>query len=90
MLAVLARLFDNLGTVIPYEHLCLSIGHKSATSAATHVLRQYIAWLRGTLIANKAPYVIAVAHDVGYSLCRLAGEPSLTATSSSAATLPGT
>jgi hypothetical protein len=30
MLALLARLFDNLGTVIPYEQLCLSIGHKSA------------------------------------------------------------
>ena len=42
MLGLLARLFDNLGTVIPYEQLCLLIGHKSANSAATHVLRQYI------------------------------------------------
>ena len=41
MLGLLARLFDNLGTVIPYEQLCLLIGHKSANSAATHVLRQY-------------------------------------------------
>jgi DNA-binding XRE family transcriptional regulator len=84
MLALLARLFDNLGTVIPYEQLCLLIGHKSANSAATHVLRQYIGWLRGVLIANKAPYVIAVAHEVGYSLCKMAGEPRLTATSRSA------
>ena len=58
MLAVLARLFDNLGTVIPYKQLCLLIGHKSANSAATHVLRQYIARLRNQLIATKAPYVI--------------------------------
>ena len=34
VLALLARLFDNLGTVIPYEDLCLLIGHKSANSAA--------------------------------------------------------
>jgi DNA-binding XRE family transcriptional regulator len=75
MLAVLARLFDNLGTIIPYEDLCVLIGHKSGNSAATHVLRQYIVWLRGTLIANKAPYVITVAHEVGYGLCKMAGEP---------------
>ena len=85
MLAVLARLFDNLGTVIPYEQLCLLIGHKSANSAATHVLRQYTAWLRGVLIANKAPYVITVARGVGYGLCKMGVEPRLTATSRSAA-----
>jgi DNA-binding XRE family transcriptional regulator len=87
MLGLLARLFDNLGTVIPYEQLCLLIGHKSANSAATHVLRQYIGWLRGLLITNKAPYVTTVAHEVGYGLCKMAGEPRLTATSRSA-TLP--
>jgi DNA-binding XRE family transcriptional regulator len=84
MLALLARLFDNLGTVIPYKELCLLIGHKSANSAATHVLRQYTAWLRGVLIANKAPYVITVARDVGYGLCKMGGEPRLTATSRNA------
>jgi DNA-binding XRE family transcriptional regulator len=84
MLALLARLFDNLGTVIPYEQLCLLIGHKSANSAATHVLRQYTAWLRGVLIANKAPYVITVAGGVGYGLCKVAGEQRLAATSTSA------
>jgi DNA-binding XRE family transcriptional regulator len=87
MLALLARLFDNLGTVVPYKELCLLIGHKSANSAATHVLRQYTAWLRGVLIANNAPYVITVARDVGYGLCKLAGEPRLTATSRNS-TLP--
>ena len=87
VLALLARLFDNLGTVIPYEQLCLLIGHKSANSAATHVLRQYIGWLRGVLIANKAPYVITAARDVGYGLCKLAGEPRPTATSRNS-TLP--
>ena len=87
VLALLARLFDNLGTVIPYEDLCLLIGHKSANSAANHVLRQYTAWLRDVLIANKAPYVITVARGVGYALCKMAGEPRLTATSRSA-TLP--
>ena len=84
---LLARLFDNLGTVIPYKDLCLLIGHKSANSAATHVLRQYTAWLRGVLMANKAPYVITVARDVGYGLCKMGGDPRLTATSRSA-TLP--
>jgi len=87
MLALLARLFDILGTVIPYEDLCLMIGHKSADSAATHVLRQYIGWLRGVLIANKAPYAITVAREVGYRLCRLAEGPRRISTSRSA-TLP--
>jgi DNA-binding XRE family transcriptional regulator len=87
MLGLLARLFDNLGTVIPYEQLCLLIGHKSANLASTHVLRQYTAWLRGVLIANKAPYVITVARDVGYGLCRLAEEPRRISMSRSA-TLP--
>jgi DNA-binding XRE family transcriptional regulator len=87
MLGLLARLFDNLGSVVPYEDLCTLIGHKSANSASTHVLRQYTAWLRGVLIANKAPYVITVARDVGYGLCRLAEEPRRISTSRSA-TLP--
>ena len=87
ILALLARLFDNLGAAIPYEELCLSIGHKSANWAAHHVLRQYIAWLRDQLVATKAPYVIVVAREVGYGLCKMAGEPRLTATSRSA-TLP--
>jgi DNA-binding XRE family transcriptional regulator len=86
MLALLARLFDNLGIVIPYQQLCQLIGHKSANSAATHVLRQYTAWLRGVLIANKAPYVITVARDVGYGLCKMGGQPRPTASRS--ATLP--
>jgi DNA-binding XRE family transcriptional regulator len=84
MLGLLARLFDNLGTVVPYEELCLLIGHETANSASTHVLRQYTAWLRGVLMANKAPYLITVARDVGYGLCKLAGDPRLTTTSKSA------
>jgi DNA-binding XRE family transcriptional regulator len=87
MLALLARLFDNLGTVIPYEDLCVLIGHKSANSAATHVLRQYTARLRGVLMANKAPYVITVARDVGYGLCKMSGE-SRRISMSRSATLP--
>jgi DNA-binding XRE family transcriptional regulator len=87
MLALLSRLFDNLGAVIPYTDLCLLIGHKSANSASTHVLRQYTAWLRGVLIANKAPYVITVARDVGYGLCKMGGEPRRISTSRSS-TLP--
>ena len=84
MVGLLARLLDNLGTVVPYEELCLLIKHKSANSAVTHVLRQYVAWLRGVLTANKAPYVITVARDVGYGLCKMGGEPRLTGS----ATLP--
>jgi DNA-binding XRE family transcriptional regulator len=87
VLALLARLFDNLGIVIPYEQLCPLIGHKSANSAATHVLRQYIARLRDQLIATKAPYVITVAGEVGYALCKIAAEPRRISTSRSA-TLP--
>ena len=76
-----------MGTVVPYEDLCLLIGHKSANWAATHVLRQYIGWLRGQLIATRAHYVITVAGEVGYGVCKMGGEPRLSATSRSA-TLP--
>jgi DNA-binding XRE family transcriptional regulator len=65
----------------------LLIGHQSANSAATHVLRQNIAWLRDQLIATKAPYVITVAGGVGYALCKIAEEPRRISTSRSA-TLP--
>ena len=51
------------------------------------MLRQYIAWLRDQLIANKAPYVITLVHRVGYGLCKLAEEPGRISTSRSA-TLP--
>ena len=67
------RLKDEYERVL---QLCQFIGHKSANSAATHT-----AWLRGVLIANKAPYVITVARDVGYGLCKMGGDPRLTATS---------
>jgi ribosome-binding protein aMBF1 (putative translation factor) len=36
------------------------------------------------LIANKAPYVITVAREVGYGLCKMAGEPRRISTSRSA------
>ena len=39
------------------------------------------------LIANKAPYVITVARDVGYGLCKLAGDPRRISTGRSS-TLP--
>jgi DNA-binding XRE family transcriptional regulator len=39
------------------------------------------------LIANKAPYVITVAGEVGYGLCKLAGDSRRISTSRSA-TLP--
>ena len=84
MLAVLASLFDNLGTVIPYEDLCLLIGHKSANSAATHVLRfvcnQHASEPRYVL----SPYTITLAHRIGYGLCKMAGEPRRISTSRSA------
>jgi hypothetical protein len=65
MLALLARLFDNLGTVIPYEDLCLLIGHKSANWAATHVLRQYIASLTGRVLPDvDARSIVAAARSI--------------------------
>ena len=73
------RLKDEYERVL---QLCQLIGHKSANSAATHT-----AWLRGVLIANKAPYVITVARDVGYGLCKMGGDPRGISMSRSA-TLP--
>jgi hypothetical protein len=36
------------------------------------MLRQYTMRVKDTLAAHKAPYVLAVAKDIGYALCELA------------------
>ena len=74
-LAVLACLLDNLGRAIPYKRLFAIIGRKSDNGYSRHLLRQYMLVLRETLLANKAPFVIATVHDVGYALCEIAENP---------------
>ena len=74
-LALLACLLDNLGRVVPYKRLFTVIGRKSDNGYNRHLLRQYMLVLRVMLLANKAPFVIATVHDVGYSLCEIAENP---------------
>jgi DNA-binding response OmpR family regulator len=66
--ALLACLYKELGRVVPYERLCLAIGHRSAQKTQ-HSLRQHMLLLRQMLAAYKLPYVLAVAQNVGYALC---------------------
>ena len=74
-LALLACLLDNLGRAIPYKRLFTVIGRKSDNGYNRHLLRQYMLVLRVMLLANKAPFVIATVHDVGYALCEIAENP---------------
>ena len=74
-LALLACLLDNLGRAIPYRRLFSVIGRKSDNEYSRHLLRQYMLVLRGILLANKAPFVIATVNDVGYALCEIAENP---------------
>jgi len=74
-LALLACLLDNLGRVVPYKRLVTVIGRKSDNWSTRHLLRQYMLVLRVMLLANRAPFVIATVHDVGYALCEMAENP---------------
>jgi hypothetical protein len=74
-LALLACLLDNLGRAIPYKRLFTIIGRKSDNEYSRHLLCQYMLVLREILLANKAPFVIATVHDVGYALCEIAENP---------------
>ena len=74
-LGMLACLLDNLGRAVPYKRLVAVIGRKSDNSSTRHLLRQYMSMLRVMLLANKAPFVIATIHEVGYALCEIAENP---------------
>ena len=74
-LALLAYLLENLGRVVPYKRMFTVIGRKSDNEHSRHLLRQYMLVLREILLANKAPFVIATVHDVGYALCEIAENP---------------
>jgi DNA-binding XRE family transcriptional regulator len=79
--AVAACLFKNLGRAVPYQRLLTAIGRESDNSTSRHLLRQYVGMIRNALVTNKAPYVIAVVHEVGYALCEVAEDDPLPAVS---------
>jgi DNA-binding XRE family transcriptional regulator len=81
LVALFACLFADRGYVVPYKRLCSAIGRKSVTGSDRHVLRQYIRGLRGILVTHKAPYVIALVHEIGYNLCEIAESPRRASTS---------
>src|SRR6187402_1788678 len=70
---LLDRLFKSVGCVVSYEDLGLSLGYTSVQREQRHVIRQYISEAKRLLAANGAPYVVAVAPEVGYALCEIAG-----------------
>ena len=70
--ALFACMYANLGRVVPYRRLLMMVGYTASPAAQKHLLRQYMLSIRSTLAAHKVPYVLAVAHKVGYGLCELA------------------
>jgi hypothetical protein len=69
-IALLACLYNELGSVVPYRRLCSAIGHRS--SRKMHLLREHMRLVRRILAAHKLPYVLAVSQNVGYALCEVA------------------
>ena len=74
-LVLLACLLTNLGSAVPYKGLFTVIGRKSDNWSTRHLLRQYMSMLRELLLANKAPFVIATVHDIGYAICKIVENP---------------
>ena len=74
-IAVLSRLCDEVGYVVPYKTLCAVLGHKGATEKEKHILRQYIVQLRRMLRDHKASCVIAGVDCLGYALCQTRRDP---------------
>jgi DNA-binding XRE family transcriptional regulator len=71
-LKLLACLLKNLGRVVPYRKLVSTIGHKSVRTTTLQIVRQYTSLIRAVLTKNKAPYLLAVAPEFGYALCKIA------------------
>ena len=69
---LLACLYDNLGHVIPYERLGLTLGHKLAGNRQRHLIQQYAYWIKKTLAEYQTPCVLTAADRVGYALCEIA------------------
>jgi DNA-binding winged helix-turn-helix (wHTH) protein len=73
-LKLLACLYDNLGHLVSYERLCLTLGYKSTQKTQRHRLRQYAYWIKKMLTEYQAPCVLTVCQEVGYALCEIAKE----------------
>jgi hypothetical protein len=71
-IALLACLHNELGRVVPYNRLCLAIGHQSTHATQLHILRQHINVVRRIVAAHRLPYVLAVSQKIGYALCEVA------------------
>ena len=69
--ALFTCLRKNLGRVVPYERLFSCLGHESKRRMPKHLLRQYMASIKQMLAAHDAPYVLTVAQNVGYALCKV-------------------
>jgi DNA-binding response OmpR family regulator len=68
-IALLTCLHEHQGRIVPYEYLGQLLGYKTVGLQQLHVLRQHMFALKRALAAHEAPYVLAVAHHVGYALC---------------------
>jgi DNA-binding response OmpR family regulator len=69
-LIVFEILHENLGTVVSYARL-YSLLRRPSSAGRYHLLQEYIRRNVEMLERNKLPYVIAVAKQTGYALCRV-------------------
>jgi hypothetical protein len=69
-LIVFEILYENAGTVVSYARL-YSLLRRPSSGGRYHLLQEYIRRNVEMLERNKLPYVIAVAKQTGYALCRV-------------------
>ena len=69
-MALLTLLEKHRGQVVAYRDLCRVVGLKSASDKERHQLRQYMIVVRKMLASRNPPHVLAVAHGIGYAVCR--------------------
>jgi hypothetical protein len=70
--ALLACLYDELGSVVPYKRLCRVIGHRRCGEKQIRILRQQMMLVRRLLTKHETRYILAIAGGVGYALCKVA------------------
>ncbi len=68
---LLQCLYQHLGRVVSYKHLCRALGYRRFSAAHVHRIRQYVRWINGVFVEHSAPYAVAVVQDFGYALCEV-------------------
>lgn len=76
--ALLRYLHKHRGHVLAYRRFSPILRADCRADLGVRLLRQYMLTVRDKLRKSKAPYVLAVAYNVGYALCRVCVQAGVT------------